>query len=106
MILTFAATLVLPVQYAVFLGVLISLIQYIYSASLDISVVQVVETDDGGFEDQPAPDRLEPGSVVVLEIHGNTFYAATHTLEKLLPDPTTINDSAIVLRLRGRTQVG
>lgn len=106
MILTFVATLTMPVQYAVFLGVLISLIQYIYKASLDITVVQVIPTDDGGFEDKPAPHELEPGSVVILELHGNTFYAATHTLEQLLPDPTTTRGSAIILRLRGRTQVG
>ena len=38
---TFAATLILPVQQAVFFGVIVATLQYIYSASVDVNIVEL-----------------------------------------------------------------
>src|SRR5690606_25068861 len=47
---TFLATLVLPIQVAVGIGVLLSALLYVIRSSVDVSVVQLVELPDGRIE--------------------------------------------------------
>ena len=58
---TFVAMLIMPVQYAVMLGVALSFVQYVYSASLDVRVVALSAQPDGQLAEIPAtrgPARL------------------------------------------------
>ena len=106
MVFTFTLTLLVPIQYAVFAGVAIATIQYIYSASLDVRVRELVALPDGRFEEQSPPERVPDESVTLLAIYGSIFYAATTVLEGLLPDPHGSHRGVVVLRLRGRGHVG
>ena len=52
MLITLFATILMPVHYAVAMGMALSFVQYIYSASLDVHVVEVKMSSDGRwFED-------------------------------------------------------
>jgi len=44
--------------------------------------------------------------VVLLDVYGSLFYAGARTLQSRLPDPTGSVRPVVVLRLRGRAQLG
>jgi sulfate permease, SulP family len=99
---TFLATLVLPIQAAVGLGVAISALLYVFSSSTDVSVVELVRRSDGRVEERTPPKRVPGGRVTVLDVYGHLFFAGARTLERLLPRPGEGRHPVVVLRLRGR----
>jgi SulP family sulfate permease len=103
---TFVAVLILPVQYAVMLGVALSFVQYVYSASLDVRVVALAAQPDGQLAEIPAPKTLPDSAVTVLEIYGSVFYAGADVIGKMLPDAAGSKRPVAVLRFRGRTDLG
>src|SRR5512136_2446897 len=58
LLFTFVMTLALPVQWAVLLGVLLAMGQFIYQSSTDIRIAELVEQPDGTFVERAAPARL------------------------------------------------
>lgn len=106
MVLTFAATLVMPIQYAVLLGVALSVLAYVYSASLDIRVVRLLRAPGGRLAEAKPPETLPDEAVTVLDIYGSVFYAGTDAIEKLMPAVAGARSPVVVLRLRGRGDVG
>lgn len=79
---TFIATLVLPVQQAVFMGVALSMLHYLYASSVDVRTVGMTPLSNGPFAEHPAPARLQAGQTVVLAAYGSLHFAAAATLEK------------------------
>lgn len=103
---TFIATLMMPVQYAVMLGVALSVVQYVYSSSLDVRVIALQQQPDGSFAERPAPEQLPDNEVTVLDVYGSVFYAGADVVSGLLPKAVGSHHPAVVVRLRGRTEVG
>jgi len=106
MAVTFVAVLMMPIQYAVLLGVFVSFLQYVYSSSLDVKVVELKRGPDGTFAEQPAPETLGDEQVTALDIYGSVFYAGADVIGAQLPKATGSHRPAVVIRLRGRTEVG
>lgn len=103
---TFIAMLYLPIQAAVGFGVVLSAFLYITRSSTDISVVELVETENGMIRERRPPKRLPSEAVTVLDVYGHLFYAGARTLEHLLPQPMGAKRPVVVLRLRGMTTTG
>jgi SulP family sulfate permease len=103
---TFAATLYLPIQAAVGIGVLLSTLLYLNQASMDVSVTELLTRPDGRIEERPPPVRLPSERPTILDIHGSMFYAGAQTVARLLPAPEGAVRPVVILRLRGRTKVG
>lgn len=107
MLATFVATLLLPIQQAVLLGVFLSILLYLYQSSLDVQVKQIVSTSTTHtFQEQPAPTSVPPHNIIVLHIYGSVFYASTDILQAALPSPYTADQSVVILGLRGRNELG
>ena len=106
MAVTFVGTLVVPVQYAVLIGVALSVVQHVYSSSLDVRVVALTRDTRGRLIEGEAPAKLADSSLTVLDVYGSVFYAGTDVIDRLLPDPIGARDTVVVLRLRGRADVG
>jgi SulP family sulfate permease len=106
MLTTLVLTLVLPIQYAVLAGVAISTIQYIASASLDVKIRRLVRQGEGRFSEEDPPERVPDGEVTILDIYGSIFYAAADVIADKLPDVRDAQGAVLVLRLRGRGEVG
>ena len=102
MLVTFVLVLVIPLEYAVLAGTAISVLKYIYLASLDVHVTQVVTDDDGRLKETSAPRRLPSGTVTVLDVYGSLFFAAGPRVREALPDVGDARCPVVVLRLRGR----
>jgi sulfate permease, SulP family len=105
-ITTFLATLFLPIQAAVGLGVVLSALLYLVRSSSDISLVQLVKRPDERLEERPPSQQLPSNQTTVLDVYGNLFYAGAHTLERLLPTPENAEKPMVILRLRGQANVG
>jgi SulP family sulfate permease len=99
---TFAATLLLPIEAAVSLGVVLSMLLFVYNSSGDVTVVQLVERDDGRFEEHTPPKTLASNEVTVLDVYGHLFFAGARTLARELPQLDGAERPVVVLRLRGR----
>jgi SulP family sulfate permease len=105
MILTFVVTLFLPIQQAVFFGVILSILMFVSRAALHARLWELTSLGDGRFREQPAPEKLPSQRVTVLQFYGTTFFGAAYTLEKMLPSPLKAKQAVVVLRLRGHEGV-
>lgn len=103
---TFLATLFLPIQAAVGLGVVLSAMLYVTKSSTDVTVVELVRHPDGRIEERTPPRQLPSRQVTVLDVYGHLFYAGARTFERLLPSPLGSDHPVVILRLRGRRTLG
>jgi SulP family sulfate permease len=106
MVITFVAVLLMPIQYAVLLGVALSIVTHIYSSSLDVRVAELMRLDDGRIAEASPSETLKPNAVTILQIYGSVFYAGAQVAEGMLPDPLGAGEAIVILRLRGRADVG
>ena len=104
---SFALTMVIPLQYAVLAGVGLSVILHVVRQSNQVTIKRWRLDPDGNLIETDPPPQLPAGEVVALQPYGSLFFAAAPVLESQLPAPaaTSLN-SVVILRLRGRTDLG
>ncbi len=101
---TFVATLLLPIHEAVFLGVALSMLHFLYTSSVDVRVVSLRFGADGSIEEAPVPAMVGSGDSAVIMVYGNLYFAAVATFENQLPDAQ--EGARVILRLRGVHRIG
>jgi sulfate permease, SulP family len=106
MIVTFIATLALPVQAAVLVGVILSFVLYIYRAADKFRVIEIVPMSGGRYETRPAPEELSSNHIVILNPRGNLFFASAVEFEENLPKIRKAERPVVILRLRGIDEIG
>jgi sulfate permease, SulP family len=106
MLATFILTLVVPLQWAVFLGVVLSVAVFVYQQSDRVTIVELVPVDRGFPDERPAPSELPSDAVTVLHVYGSLFFAGARSLEDDLPAAETTHNAALVLSLRGHGEMG
>ena len=104
---TFGLTMLIPLQYAVLVGVGLSILLHVVRQSNQVTVRRQVLDSDGHLVETEPPVVLPPNEVVILQPYGSLFFAAAPVIETMLPDvgPDTTG-SVVILRLRGRTDLG
>ena len=70
---TYLATLFLPIQAAVGLGVVLSALLFLSRTASAVTIVQLVRHRDGRIEERTPPQRLPGGAVTVLDVYGELF---------------------------------
>ena len=106
MIFTFIATLTLSIQAAVFLGVLLSILVHVFRAAERVEISEVIPLEGGRYEERPAPEKLPSRQVVILFPKGSLFFAGASEFEEHLPEVGDAQGTAVILRLRGRNEIG
>ena len=106
MAITFLATLVVPIQYAVLLGVVLSILIYLYRSSTDIRLMQLLPQPDGTMIEREAPLSLQARAVTILRIYGSLHFSGAAMLEELLPPAQNTEQAVVILQLRGLDNVG
>ena len=106
MLVTFLATLVLEIQEAVFIGVVLSILDFMYTSAQNVQVVELVEKREGVFMERPSPEALTDNSVTVLYAWGAHFFASARTIEDMLPNANEAKYAVVILRLHGRSRTG
>lgn len=104
--LTFLATLFIPLQYAVLVGVALSIVLYVAQQANQVVVTEWVLKPEGFPVEQPAPSVLPSRRLTVLQVYGSLFFAAAKNLEEMLPAVENTTHAAVILTLRGRTEIG
>ena len=104
---TLVLTMVVPLQYAVLVGVGIATILHVVQQSNRLTMKQLLITDDGRIREQEPPEVLSSGGVVVLQPYGSVFYATAPAMEAQLPEvlPSS-RRSVVILRARGASEFG
>jgi SulP family sulfate permease len=106
MVVTFVATLTLPIQQAILIGVLLSFIDYAYSASKNVQVMTLRPAGTDTYVEEPAPAELADNSVTIIYTRGSTYFAAARTIQELLPSAKEAKRAVVIVRMRGVDQVG
>jgi sulfate permease, SulP family len=106
MTVTFALTMLIPLQNAVLAGVGISVILFVIGQSNRI-VVNRWMIEDGKLKEVDAPKVLPGGEAVVLQPYGTLFFAIAPKFEEALPEvDENSRNSVVLIRLRGKSDLG
>jgi sulfate permease, SulP family len=108
MAITFVLTLVIPLQYAVLVGVALAVVLHVGRQSNRVVVKHWVFDDGEGFPIEADPPAAVPArEVVVLATYGSLFFASALAFEAQLPRPVgTDTRGVVVLRLRAKEELG
>jgi SulP family sulfate permease len=107
MLVTLVLTLILPLQQAVFLGVLLSILAYFFvTSSKEVRVTQLIPNPDGSVNEKPAPAELASEAVTLLQLYGNMTFAGAETIEQFLPKAGSAVRPVVILRLRAQEGIG
>ncbi len=97
---TFLATILLPLQYAVFIGIFLN-IAFFLRVSSRLHISQMVQTDTGGFAERPILDKSGERRIMFVQLEGELFFAIADQLRDQL---TAIRRSSgvrvVILRLK------
>lgn len=107
MTLTFILTLVIPLQYAVLVGIGMSVLLYVVRQSNRITIKSWSFNDAGQVEEGDPPAEVGANEVLVLRPYGSLFFAATGAFEEALPEVSEESRrSVVILTLRGKEDLG
>jgi len=103
---TFLAALLLPLEYSIYIGVVLSLGLYLYTSSNNLEIKQLIPLEGGQFRAAAVPGKLPDHDLMVLNVEGNLYFAAVNTLEHLLPAVGNAQKAVVIIRLRGNKYLG
>ncbi|MEX1286444.1 MAG: SulP family inorganic anion transporter [Acidimicrobiia bacterium] len=104
---TFALTIIIPLQFAVLIGVGVAMILTIARQSETMEIRRRVYDEDGNVEEVAPPVELGRGEVVVLQPYGSLFFASAQAFEQQVPNVVDgTRHCVVVVRLRGRSELG
>jgi sulfate permease, SulP family len=106
MVVTFVLTMLIPLQYAVVVGVGLSVVLYVVRQSNQVTVMERRFEGEHAREID-APAEVPGGEVLVLQPYGSLFFASASVFEAALPAVTdTSRGAVVIIRLRGRSDLG
>lgn len=98
LLVTFASTLLLALEFAIYMGVLLSLVLYLKRTAQPPLVPLAPESITGGSSAEPAiSGRLSDGQVLVLRLDGSLFFGAVDHVQLTLHQQTADGYRHIVL---------
>lgn len=100
MVITFVSALILPLEYAIYLGILTTLLIYLGESS-HINLSYILEDEDGQFKEQPMKTIKERNSrIVILNIEGDLYFAAVEDLKSQIEEILDTPVKVLILRFR------
>ena len=107
LVVTFVLTMLVPLQYAVVVGVGVSVVLHVVQQSNRVVVRQRVVSASGEVVEVDPVAVVPAGQLVVLQPYGSLFFASAPVFEAALPRvDETSRRSVVILRLRGHTDLG
>ncbi|MFD7072895.1 SulP family inorganic anion transporter [Nocardioides sp. NPDC059952] len=107
MLTTLVLTLLMPLQYAVLVGVGLSVLLFVIGQSSRLVTRRLVMGADNRVIETNPPTSLGEREVVVLQPYGPIFFATATALRSQMPDLTPASRrSVVILRLRGADDAG
>ena len=106
MIVTFVATLLVPLQDAVLVGVAFSFLLHVFRQANKVVITQVVPVLGGLPEERPVPRELPSNELTILQVYGSLFFAGAKYVEEMLPAVGHGTHAVVAIGLRGKTEIG
>jgi SulP family sulfate permease len=104
---TFVLTLIIPLQFAVLVGVGLGVILFVAQQSNRLRVRQLEFAEGDRVREVDPVTTLPPHAVVVLQPYGNLFFASAPVFEAQLPKVgDDSGGSVVIVRLRGIDEIG
>lgn len=95
---TIAATLVLPLEYAIYIGVMLSLVVILRATGkTDLTALNVLP--EGDYEEVPLT-RAAPTPIVTINMSGDIYFAAAEDLDSQLLRALSPKTRVVVLRMK------
>ncbi len=105
--ITFVACLLIPLQYAVLVGVAMSLLLFVLQQSNKITVKEWQRTETTLPREIDAPAVVPANRPILLVAYGSLFFATAPLFEKQLPEVTAKTRNAVVIiNLRSSDDLG
>lgn len=105
MLATLILTLIIPLQWAVMAGVILSIVAYVLNSVHDVDLRQVIEDPAGGYTEKAPPATLPSEEVTLLTMYGDLFFAGADRLEELLPDPAGSTRPVVIIDFHDRVNI-
>ncbi len=99
-LVTLAATLFAPLEYAVFIGIFLNIAFYLRTSSR-LHIAEMVQTDTGGFMERPIYDKQSgERKVIFIQLEGELFFAIADQLREQLGTIQRSGVQVVVIRLK------
>ena len=106
MAVTLVLTIVIPLQFAVLVGVGMSTVLFVIQKSNDLVIKRIVVVETN-FKEVDPPSEVGTDEVVLIQPYGSLFFASAAVFENRLPAVTPASqNSVVIIRMRGRTDLG
>jgi SulP family sulfate permease len=107
MAITFIACLLIPLQYAVLVGVALSVLLFVVRQSNQVTV-KAWQWEPGDLPvEYDAPETVPSADVTFLMVYGSVFFATAPLIEEKLPGVTEdTHNAVVVLLLRAEDDLG
>ncbi|MCW8130024.1 MAG: SulP family inorganic anion transporter [Planctomycetota bacterium] len=99
LVITFVSTLVFEIEYAIYLGVLVSLLMLVRRAGV-LHMVEMARSPAGTFRETEIDAETGRAPVVLLQLEGDLFFGIVEDLEAKLEAIAAKGAKAIIVRLR------
>jgi SulP family sulfate permease len=107
MVMTFLASLLIPLQYAVLIGIAIAVVLYFVQQSNQVVIKQWQRPSERFPVETDPPATVPAGTVTVLVPYGSLFFATASLFEEQLPKVTAeTRHAVVVLNLRRSNELG
>jgi SulP family sulfate permease len=97
MSMTLVLTMIMPLQYAVLVGVGLSVLLFVIGQSSRLRTRRLVFREDGRIVETDPPMELPAGEVVALQPYGAVFFATAAVLREQMPTVTPASRRAVVI---------
>ncbi|NQU44388.1 STAS domain-containing protein [bacterium] len=101
---TLLSTLIFPLEYAIFIGVFLSIF-FLLKITGRTDLTQLVPRTDSGFDEVPF-NRAAPAPIVTVNMEGDLYFAAVEDLDYELQRALTPVTRVVVLRMKRLRAVG
>lgn len=100
MVLSFMSTLILPLEYAIYLSVLITILIFLGQSS-NVILTYILEDENGDFVELPM-DRIEKQNprIAIVNVEGDLFFAAVEGLMDQIDRILETDLKVLILRFR------
>ncbi len=100
MVITFISTLVLPLEYAIYMGVVSTILIFLGQSS-HVQMNYILEDENGQFVEKSL-DRIESQnpSIAILNVEGDLYFAAIESLQEQMERILETDVKVLILRFR------
>lgn len=100
MVITFTSTLILPLEYAIYLGVISTILIYLGQSS-QVQMNYILEDENGQFVEKSL-DRIEDQNpkIAILNVEGDLYFAAVEGLQEQVERILETEIRVLIMRFR------